>query len=151
MTTERLLSGSGRTVVRAPREAVWAALLDPAVLVRLIPAARTVERLDEVTYCATLGLGVGPLHSEYRVQLQLANVDGPRSVELAGESKGGLGGGDARGYVTLTERGGGTVLAWRFEGAVHGAISRVGGPVLRFATRLFVARFFAELGRLAAG
>ena len=45
---------SGSAVLHAPRERVWAALQDPAVLVRTIPGCQQLEQVGPDTYRATV-------------------------------------------------------------------------------------------------
>lgn len=143
---ERALSGAGRVTVAAPPDAVLAALLDPGVLHRLIPGAEQVERTGDGRFRAVLTFGVGPLRSRCDAGLALSREGHPCRLTLAGNAAGLFGRGRAVGHVTLAATTpGGTVLDWRYHGAVSGPVALAGGRVLRFASSRFVQSFFAAL------
>ena len=142
------LAGTGRAVVPAPAEVVWATLLDPAALATLIPGAERVERLDEERFRAVLSMGVGPVRGQYDIALRLSGREETGALVLSGTSTGWLGSGHATARVTLVEDvPGRTIVAWDYAGMVFGPVAVTGGFLLRGASRLFVSRFFAALVR----
>jgi 2-furoyl-CoA dehydrogenase large subunit len=147
---ERSLHGAGRTEVAAPREALWAMLLDPDALLRIVPGAHGVERLSETEYRADVTLGVGPVKGRYRVALSLSDMRAPEAVTLTGKAEGALGFGHGRGWVTLEPAAQGTVIAWRYEAAVGGKVASIAGRLMDGAARLIIGQFFAALARQAA-
>ena len=143
---EQPLSGEGSVRIGAGPAAVWAALLDPAVLAALIPGADVVERHAPGAYRATLSFGVGRMRGRYATGLELTNQEPPRALDLAGRSKGRLGEGWAKAHVVLVgEEPGPTTITWRYEGGVSGMVAYAGRPVLQMAGHLFVDRFFRGL------
>lgn len=149
----RALAGSGSAMVAAGPGEVWSALLDPEVLLMLIPAAERVERLDGGRYRAGLAFGVGRVRGRYEVGMYLTNLVPPHALDLAGSSRGLLGGGSATAHVTLTEAGPDrTEIAWVYTGVVTGPVALAGSKLLQASSRLFVHRFFAALARhMASG
>lgn len=144
------MSGSGRVVVAAAPDAVWAALLDPMVLQRIIPGAERVERIGAARFRAVLVFGVGWLGSRCEAGLELSELERPCRLTLVGDGAGLFGGGSAAGHVTLAAGApGSTVLSWRYTGTVHGPVALAGSRLLRIASGRFVDGFFAGLVRWA--
>ena len=144
----RALSGRGRVEVAAPRDHVWSALLDPALLQRLIPGADRVQRLGADRFEASLSFDVGRVRGRYDVELQLSEVVPPRALDLAGQARGWLGGGRATARVELTDASmARTTVTWRYAGVVTGPVALAGTALLGGTSRLFVQRFFVALSR----
>ena len=84
----------------------------------------------------------------FEVGLQLANLESPRALNLAGTSRGALGGGSATARVELTALGPAqTRIAWTYDGVVTGPVAMAGTMLLQASSTLFVQRFFAAVAR----
>ena len=73
---------SGSAVLHAPRERVWAALQDPAVLVRTIPGCQQLEQVGPDTYRATVMAGVASIKGTYSGDVRLTDQAEPDSFVL---------------------------------------------------------------------
>ncbi|MDB5590151.1 molybdopterin cofactor-binding domain-containing protein [Enterovirga sp.] len=147
----RQLFGEGTAEVAAPAQTVWDMLLDPQTLQTVIPGAHGVEKVSDTHFKADVTLGVGPVKGRYRAEIHLADLVPPRSVTLSGETSGALGFGSGRGFITLTETEGRTILGYRYEAAIGGKVASVGGRLLDGAARFVIGQFFASLARHAGG
>ena len=148
---DRTMRGEGQARVAASPEALWAMLLDPAVLASLIPGSHGVQKLSDTHFRADVTLGIGPVKGRYKADIQLSDLDPPRAVTLAGSVTGALGSGGGRGRVTLVPGEGGTTIAYTYEAAVGGKVAAVGGRLLDGAARVIIGQFFAALARKAGG
>ena len=94
-----------------PRERVWNALLDPAVLARVMPGVEKFEQVGPDQFAVAMKLGVPAVRGNYTGSVQIADKQAPASYRLRGEGKGGPGW--ARGEVlfTLVQEDGGTRVA----------------------------------------
>lgn len=144
--------GEGSQTVPAPREHVWAMLMDPATLAALLPGTHRVEKLSDTSFRAEVTLGAGPVKGRYRLALELSDLHPPGSARMNGSADGMLGFGCGSGYVTLCEdTPARTVLAWRYEARVGGKITAVGSRLLDAAARMVIRQFFAALAARAGG
>ena len=137
----------GCTPVRAAPGAVRAAILDAATLARIIPGAESVVRAPDGAFTAILGLGVGPFRGRQTVRIR---VDEARANTLlvSGHADGPFGAGRATGGIDLLPTAqGGTVIAWHYEGEVHGPVALAGSVILRLSAAAFTAGVFRALGR----
>jgi 2-furoyl-CoA dehydrogenase large subunit len=149
---ERLLTGEGRAVVRAPREQVWRLLLDPATLEAVVPGAHGIEKVSDTLFRAEVTLGVGPVKGRYRAEIELSDLDPPSAATLTGSAEGGIGFGRGSGRITLQDDpSGGTALTYRYEVAIGGKVAAVGGRLLDGAAKVIISQFFATLAAHAGG
>lgn len=148
---QRKLVGQGSVTVDAPRDGLWDALLDPAVLKDLVHGAESVGMPEPDLYVARLSYGVGTFRSRYVVEIRVSELDRPSTLRLSGHSNGALGRGEASALVTLTEaEPGKTVIAWDYAGVVSGTVALAGMALLGKAASHFVDRFFVGLSAKAS-
>ncbi|MDB5593064.1 MAG: molybdopterin-binding domain of aldehyde dehydrogenase family protein [Hyphomicrobiales bacterium] len=148
---DRTLRASGEARVAAPPQAVWDILLDVDVLASIIPGCHGVQKLSPTHFKADVTLGVGPVKGRYKAEIELSDLDPPRSTVLTGSVVGALGTGAGSGRVTLTpDEKGGTLISYNYEAAVGGKVAAIGGRLLDGAARAIIGQFFAALARRAA-
>ncbi len=148
---ERMLTGQGKAVVKAPRQKIWDMLLDPQALMSIIPGAHGVEKVSHTEFRADVTLGIGPVKGRYSAAISLSELNEPASVTLSGGTEGALGSGHGSGRVTLTEDGGKTTIAYTYEAAVGGKVASIGGRLLDGAARVVIGQFFDALAHKASG
>jgi len=69
-----------RFVVAAPRELVWAAITDPAVVVPCVPGCQGVTRLSPTLYKAAIRVAVGPIKAEFNLEVEVTAEAPPEEV-----------------------------------------------------------------------
>jgi 2-furoyl-CoA dehydrogenase large subunit len=145
------LRASGEARVAAPPQAVWDILLDVDVLASIIPGCHGVQKLSPTHFKADVTLGVGPVKGRYKAEIELSELDPPRSTILTGSVVGALGTGAGSGRVTLSpDEQGGTLISYSYEATVGGKVAAIGGRLLDGAARAIIGQFFAALARRAA-
>jgi 2-furoyl-CoA dehydrogenase large subunit len=143
---ERSLFGEGSATVNAPREQVWAMLLDLATLAAVIPGVHGIEETADTAFRAEVTLGIGPVKGSYRVAVDLSDLQPPEAVTLSGSAEGALGFGRGIGHITLRETTPSiTVVNYRYEAAIGGKIASIGGRLLDGAARIIIGQFFTAL------
>ena len=149
---------------RAPAspEAVWSALVDPAVLQKCVPGCESVERTGEWEYSARCRLKMGPVSLNMTGALRLEDVDAPRGCRIVGEGRD-RSAGHAKGEATVTispaeggEGGeGGSVVRYSARAMVGGRMAQLGGRLIDAAAKKYADEFFgnfaAHLGGGKAG
>lgn len=142
---------SGSHTVRAPRERVWEALQDPAVLVRTLPGCRELECVAPDEYTATVQAGVGSIKGAYTGRVVLTDQQAPAGYTMRASGQGGPGTIDAVAQVTLEEDGdGNTIVSYEADAAVGGQVAGVGQRVLAGVARRNADDFFAAVDRVLA-
>src|SRR2546427_12439236 len=75
--------------VKAPRQKVWGAFLDPETLRKAIPGCEKLELIGNDEYKATLKIGVAAVKGTFEGKVRLLEKKPPESYRLAAEGSGG--------------------------------------------------------------
>ena len=149
--TGKSLSASGEVRLAAPPEAVFAVLLDPEALARVIPGCHKLQEIGAHRYRADVTVGVGMVKARYSAEVTLSELDPPNSLRLSGKGLSSMGAASGSGMVKLDAEDGGTRLRYDYEAEVSGKVAAVGGRMLEGAARIVLAQLFEQLGRQAGG
>ena len=133
--------------VAASRDAVFAALIDPAVLQRAIPGCESFVAVGDDDYQATLRVGVAGLKGTYSGTAQIREKLPPESLRLSFAGKGGPGFVRGSAAVRLADDGGATQIACEADVQVGGLIAAVGSRLVEAAARKLTDDFFSQLAR----
>ena len=140
---------TGEYRITAPRQAVWEALNDPAVLKDCLQGCDQLERVSDTQFEATLTTKVGPVKMTFKGSVELSDIDPRNGYTISGEGKGGAAGyvrGGAR--VRLVEDGGATVLTYTVDAALGGKLAQMGSRVIDGVARGMADVFFARLAEI---
>ncbi len=144
---------SGTATLHAPVGKVWAALQDPAVLVRTIPGCERLEEIDRDAYRMTVTAGVASIKGRYAGEVRLTEQHEPHSFVLKATGAGGPGTVSAEVSVRL-EPGDGdatTVLSYDADAVVGGMIGGVGQRMLTGVAKKTAGEFFAAVDQALNG
>ena len=138
---------TGTATLNAPREAVWSALQDPAVLVRTIPGCTQLEATGENAYRMTVTAGVASIKGTYLGEVRLGEQDAPNAYTLTASGQGGPGTVQAQARVMLSDDDGRTLLRYDADAVVGGMIGGVGQRVLAGVAKKTAGEFFSAVDR----
>jgi hypothetical protein len=143
---------STRTIA-APRERVWAALNDPAVLTQCVPGCEGLVPDGDDAWKIALAAKVGPVSARFTGRMALSDVRPPEGYTLAFDGQGGAAGfarGEAR--VTLAPAAGGaaTDLSYAVKAQVGGKLAQVGSRLVDGAAAKLADDFFARFAAAVA-
>ncbi len=146
---------AGEYRIPAAREAVWAALNDPAVLARCIPGCKELEQVSPEEMKAKVSLKIGPVSATFAGTVRLEDVRPPEGYTLTGQGNGGMAGfAKGRAVVNLAEEGTETVLTYTAKAEIGGKIATLGGRLMQSTSRKladeFFGKFAAEFGAAGA-
>ncbi len=143
---------NGDALLNAPSEKVWAALNDPAVLVRTIPGCQRLETVGPDTYRMTITAGIASIKGTYLGDVALAEQNPPGSFVLRASGAGGPGTLSADVKVDLEDLGDGrTRLRYDADAVVGGTIGGVGQRVLSGVARKTAGEFFTAVDDVLTG
>ncbi len=126
-----------------PPEVVWAALFETATLTASIPGCEQLEQTGDTTFAATVKLKIGPVSAKFKGDVELSDMEAPRSCLLSGKGSGGIAGfarGSAR--VQLTPQDGGTLLTYTADAALGGKLASLGGRLIQATANKLANEFF---------
>jgi uncharacterized protein len=142
---------TGTQAIPAPRDAVWAALNDPAVLKRCLPGCESVEREDDNTFKVIVAAAIGPLRARFNGILRMTESQPPTSCVMVFEGQGGaVGFGKGSSTVTLRETAAGTELDYAAQAQVGGKLAQVGSRLVEGVARKMSDDFFTAFKRQLA-
>ncbi|MEU6696371.1 carbon monoxide dehydrogenase subunit G [Pseudonocardia sp. NPDC046786] len=142
---------SGTDVVPHPVEHVWAALLDPRVLVTTIPGCEKLEATGENAYAMTVTAGVAAIKGTYAGSCALSDLKEHESLVMTLRGSGGPGTVDAVVDVGFDDLGDGrTRISYAADATVGGMVGGVGQRMLASVSKRMAAEFFGNVGRAIA-
>ncbi len=131
--------------MKAPRERVYAALVEPDVLRRAIPGCESLEKIGADTYSATLKAGIGSIKGSFKGEVRLEDMRPPEHYRIVVEGKGAVGFAKGAADFDLEDKDGGTLIKYSGEMQTGGTIAAVGQRMIQGAAKSMAAKFFAAL------
>ncbi len=143
---------TGEATLHASVEQVWAALNDPAVLVRTIPGCERLEATGPDSYAMTVTAGVASIKGTYSGAVALSEQDVPKSFLLTASGAGGPGTLSTEVRVALAEAlDGSTRLTYDADAVVGGMVAGVGQRMLVAVAKKTAGEFFAAVDDVLTG
>jgi len=130
-------------VIGAPRDEVWAAILNPDVLMACIPGCESLTGAPETGFEAVVVQKVGPVKARFTGTVTLSDIVPGEGLTITGEGKGGPAGfakGGAR--VRFEAEGEGTRLSYSVEASVGGKLAQLGSRIIDGFARKLADEFF---------
>lgn len=142
----------GEYRIAAPRQQVWEALNDPAVLQACIPGCRQLDKVSDTEFVATVVSKVGPISATFRGNVVLSDLDPPNGYTLTGKGQGGAAGfARMSAAVTLQPVGEGTVLNYRAHAEIGGKLASVGSRLVQTVAGKNADDFFTAFAHRLGG
>jgi carbon monoxide dehydrogenase subunit G len=138
--------------IKASPDVVWAAILDPAVLMACVPGCESLTGSADLGYEAVVVQKVGPVKARFTGVVRLSDILPGQAVTLSGEGKGGPAGfakGSAR--VVLAAEDGGTRLGYEVEANVGGKLAQLGSRIIDGFAKKIADQFFERLQQQIEG
>ena len=134
---------TGERRIAAPRQKVWEALNDPAVLKACIPGCESLEKEGETGFKATASVKIGPIAARFTGKVNLTDLNPPTSYRISGEGAGGVAGFAKGGAdVRLADDGDATVLSYDVKAQVGGKIAQLGARLIDATSKQMADMFF---------
>ena len=142
----------GEYRIAAPRDKVFAALNDPAVLQACIPGCESLEKTSDTEMKAKVRLRIGPVSASFTGKVTLSDIDPPNGYKITGEGQGGAAGFAKGGAdVKLADDAGSTVLTYNVDAQVGGKIAQVGARLIDGTARKLADEFFGKFAAMVGG
>jgi hypothetical protein len=139
---------SGEYRIPAPRETVWRALNDAAILKECIPGCQSLDKTSDTAMTAKVQAKVGPVKATFTGDVTLSNIDPPRGYTISGEGKGGVAGFAKGGAdVALEEAGDDTILRYTAKAQVGGKLAQIGARLIDATAKQLADEFFSNFAK----
>jgi len=135
---------SDTTSIRAPRERVWAFLVDPRKVGTCGPGVESIEVVDATHFKARAKVGVGFIAARFNVSMHMLELEPPARAVLKAHGQAPGSAVDATATMTLSETPPGdiTVMDWVADVQISGALASVGARMIEGTARKMIAQTF---------
>jgi carbon monoxide dehydrogenase subunit G len=141
----------GSHKIDAPRDRIFAALVDPSVLQKCIPGCEQMEKTGDNQYKAKLTAGIGPVKGIFTATVSLQDIIAPEHYKLVVEGKGQPGFVKGSGELSLKDADGTTEIQYTGDVNIGGLIASVGQRMIQATANMLAGRFFKSLESETAG
>lgn len=136
----------GRYLFAAPRDRVWAALNDAALLKSVIPGCETLDWTGPSSLDLVLKVHLGLIHPTFSGELSLSNIAPAERYTLSGKGRGVAALAHGAADIALSDVTGGTELAFTAVGKADGTIMKLGKAVIGNSAQKVIDGFFSAIG-----
>ena len=135
----------GNHTCNVSRDQVWAFLMNPACIAKVMPGCERLEEAAPDTYKAVLKLGIAAVKGTYSGSVQLLDKTPPSHYRMLIDGSGTTG--FVKGEVTidLQEQDGNTVINYDADVQVGGLIANVGQRMIGGVAKLLVNQSLNKL------
>lgn len=141
----------GEHTLEAPRQTVWDAVMDPAVIRSIMPGCEDLQQVEDHRFEGVLKIKVGPVQGQFKGSVELSELDPPQSYKLQLKGKGPAGFVDGEGTMRLAESGpAATTLAYDIDAKVGGRIASVGQRLLDSSAKVIARQAVEGLAQQVA-
>jgi carbon monoxide dehydrogenase subunit G len=130
----------------APREKVFAALIEPTILQKCIDGCERMEKTGEDSYNAHLKIGVAGIKGSYVGKIRIDDKKPPESFTLRADGKGAPGWVKGTARIQISSKGESSELLCESEGHIGGVIAAVGSRLVDAVAKKMLDEFFHKLG-----
>jgi uncharacterized protein len=133
----------GTVQINAPRDRVWAFVIDPNQVGQCGPGVESIEVIDDTHFKATAKVGVGFISARFVVNLEFVDLDAPSAatIKAHGQAPGSAVDADARMELSDAD-GGGTTMDWSAEVNIAGTIASVGARLIEGTANKMIGQTF---------
>ena len=133
----------GTVQINAPRDRVWAFVIDPNQVGQCGPGVESIEVIDDTHFKATAKVGVGFISARFVVNLEFVDLDAPSAatIKAHGQAPGSAVDADARMQLSDAE-GGGPTRDWSAEVNIAGTIASVGARLIEGTANKMIGQTF---------
>jgi carbon monoxide dehydrogenase subunit G len=133
----------GTVRIAAPRERVWAFVVDPDQVGSCGPGVESIEVVDDTHFKATAKVGVGFISARFVVNMEMAELDAPDRALIRAHGQAPGSAVDATATMTLSDAGAeATTMDWQADVTISGALASVGARMIEGTANRMIGQTF---------
>jgi carbon monoxide dehydrogenase subunit G len=133
----------GTVDIAAPRERVWAFLIDPNQVGSCGPGVESIEVVDETHYRARAKVGVGFITARFAVEMEMADKTPPERAVIKARGQAPGSAVDAIAEMRLSgQTDGPTTMTWTADVSISGTIASVGARLIEGTANKMIGQTF---------
>jgi carbon monoxide dehydrogenase subunit G len=134
---------SGQIDIAAPRDRVWAFVIDPKQVGGCGPGVESIEVIDDTHFKATAKVGIGFISARFVVNLELAEQQPPDRAVIKAHGQAPGSAVDATGSMDLSDSpSGGTLMDWSADVAIAGSLASLGARLIEGTANKMISQTF---------
>jgi len=133
----------GTVDIEAPRDRVWAFLMDPEQVGRCGPGVESIEIVDETHFRARAKVGIGFISARFLMEMELAEQYPPDRAVMKAHGQAPGSAVDASAEMRLSDCANGvTRMDWEADVSIAGTIASVGARLIQGTANKMIAKTF---------
>ena len=133
----------GTVQINAPRDKVWAFLIDPNQVGSCGPGVESVEVIDDSHFKATAKVGVGFISARFVVNMEFVDLEAPDTANIKAHGQAPGSAVDATAAMNLSDgEAGGTQMDWQADVNISGTLASVGARLIEGTANKMIGQTF---------
>ena len=134
---------SGTVDIKAPRDKVWAFVIDANQVGPCGPGVESVEVIDDTHFRAKAKVGVGFINARFVVDMTMAELEEPNRAVIKAHGQAPGSAVDATGTMNLRDGpDGGTTMDWSADVTISGTLASVGARLMEGTANKMIGQAF---------
>ena len=134
---------AGTVDIAAPRERVWAFVIDPNQVGQCGPGVESIEVLDATHFKATAKVGIGFISARFVVNMEMAELSAPDRAVIKAHGQAPGSAVDATANMALSDGAdGGTRMDWDADVAISGSLASLGARLIEGTANKMIGKTF---------
>lgn len=134
---------AGTVTIDAPRDRVWAFVVDPQQVGPCGPGVESIEVLDGTHFKATAKVGIGFISARFVVNMEMAEQEPPTRAVIKAHGQAPGSAVDATAAMRLSDAdGGGTTMDWDADVAIAGTLASLGARLIEGTANKMIGQTF---------
>ena len=134
---------AGTVDIAAPRDKVWAFVIDPNQVGQCGPGVESIEVIDDTHFKATAKVGIGFISARFVVNMEMAELAPPDQAVIKAHGQAPGSAVDATARMTLTDGPShGTTMDWSADVAIAGSLASLGARLIEGTANKMIGQTF---------
>lgn len=133
----------GTVDIKAPRDRVWAFLVDPDQVGPCGPGVESIEIVDATHFKAKAKVGIGVISARFLIEMEFAEMDPPDRALMKAHGQAPGSAVDGTAEMRLSDAAeGGTRMDWLADVNIAGTIASVGARLIQGTANKMIGKSF---------
>jgi carbon monoxide dehydrogenase subunit G len=134
---------AGTVDIAAPRDRVWAFVIDPNQVGQCGPGVESIDVVDPTHFKATAKVGIGFISARFVVNMEIAEQAPPDRAVIKAHGQAPGSAVDATASMQLSDLdAGGTRMDWTADVAIAGSLASLGGRLIEGTANKMIGQTF---------
>jgi carbon monoxide dehydrogenase subunit G len=134
---------AGTVDIAAPRDKVWAFVIDPNQVGQCGPGVETIEVIDDTHFKATAKVGIGFISARFIVNMEMAELTPPDQAVIKAHGQAPGSAVDATAQMSLSDGANGdTRMDWNADVTISGSLASLGARLIEGTANKMIGQTF---------